>query len=401
VAWRVSNEDFLKDLDIIDEFKIRASYGETGNQAVDAYSSIARINTGQSYYYDGTTPSVSTPLGAPAPQDLRWEVSKQTDIGVDASLYKGRLRFTADWYNKDITNLLYTQQAPFYFGGQNYQTNLGELNNSGFEFSAGGTPINKGNFKWNSSFNISFNKNKVVNLGSLDEIRVGDVSLLKVGEPLGEMVGYEFLGTWKTNEAAEAALFGMVPGDAKFTDLNGDKVYNTDDNMSIGNGSPEFSYGFINDFSYKNWTASVMIQGVSGGDIYSRTQAYIWGGQGQARHPTIAEALNMWTPSNETENPHYSTTTKNFLESSRYVYDGSYLRLKNLLIAYHLPEKMLSKTSLSNVEIYVSGQNLFTITSYPGYDPEVTNSNEPLTIGTEWGNIPNSTTYTIGCRIGF
>ena len=405
VAWRISNENFLKDSEVVSELKLRASYGETGNQAVDPYSSIARIGTGVPYFYDGTTPSISTPLGAPAPQDLKWEVAKQTDIGVDASLYNGRLRLSADWYNKDVTDLLYSQTAPLYFGGQDYDTNLGELNNSGFEFSIGGTPINKGDFKWNSSFNISFNTNEVIDLGGLDDIPagtgVGNVSFLKVGQPLGEIIGYEFLGTWKTSEAAEAATYGMIPGDAKFTDVNNDLVYNTEDLVTLGNGNPDFSWGFINDFRYKNWSASIFFQGVSGNDVYSRTLAYTWGGQGQAQHPTNADAVNLWTPANETENPKYTSTGKNFLNSSRYVYDATYFRLKNLLIAYKLPIEILSKTAFTNVEIYGSGQNLFTVTDFPGYDPEVTSSNSPITLGTEWASIPNQTTYTLGVRVGF
>lgn len=408
VGWNIARENFLEDSNIVSSLKLRASYGETGNQAVGAYATIPRISTGGPYYYDGATSSVTTPLGAPVSPSLKWEHTKQTDIGVDGSLYNGRLTFGVDVYNKDITDLLYNYQAPFYMGGDSYQRNMGEINNKGFELSIGGVPVSSKDWSWNTNFTLSFNRNKVVDLMGLDNIPVNNigsaqtgVSYLKVGRPLGEFYGYEFLGTWKNSEVTEAAKFGMKPGDAKYTDVNGDKAYTTDDLLRIGNGSPDFSFGFINDIRYKDFSLSLMFQGMSGNQIYSQTMAYLWGGQGQAKTPTTVEALKMWTSANETENPAFSSTSKNFINSSRYVYDASFIKLKNISFTYNVPKKWLNSFCVDHLEVYVSGQNLFTITDYPGYDPEINNAQNALTQGLEMGVIPNPRTYTFGLRVGF
>ncbi|MFY0626729.1 MAG: TonB-dependent receptor [Reichenbachiella sp.] len=403
LAWRLSEEGFMSNTGV--DLKLRASYGETGNQTVPVYSTIARITVGQPYYYDGVSPSVSTPLGAPASSGLKWEVTKQTDIGIDASFLEGRVTLSADWYNRDITDLLFERQASYYAGGGNYFTNLGELNNTGFEFALGGTPVNNSKVKWNSNLTLSFNKNKVVDLGDLGDIAIGgsqasQISYLTAGRPLGEMRGYEFLGTWKTSEAAEAAEYGMVPGDPKYTDVNGDKVYNEDDIIPIGNGTPDVTWGFNNDVIIGAFSINVLLTGTAGNDIYSRTMAYTWGGQGQARHPTNAGALNQWTAENETDVPADNPTGKNFLESSRYIYDGSYASLRNVSIAYELPSSLLEKVKMRSAQVYVSGQNLVTITDYPGFDPEISNSNQALTQGIEHGVIPNARRFTVGVRIG-
>jgi TonB-linked SusC/RagA family outer membrane protein len=410
-GWNIGKEKFLERSKIFSDLKIRASYGLTGNQAVGAYSTIAQINTGgphPAYYFDGTTASVATPLGSPVSSTLKWERTTQFDAGIDAAFFNGRLTFTADAYKKKITDLLYNYQAPFYMGGGNYQRNIGTIENQGLEFTLGGTPLGQNKLKWNTFFTISFNRNKVVDLGGLDNVQVGNIgsaqdgaSLLRVGRPLGEFYGYKFLGTWKTKEAAEAAAFGMKPGDPKYADVNNDHAYNSSDLMAIGNGAPKYSFGFINDFAYGDFTLSIMFQGTQGNQIYSQTLGYLWGGLGQAKNATTREALNMWTASNETNNPAFSNTGKNFLNSSRYVYDGSYIKLKNLLLSYHIPATLLNRVGIRNLEVYVSGQNIATITKFPGYDPEVTNATNAITQGLEMGVIPNPKTYTIGLRAGF
>lgn len=408
VGWNIAKEKFLKDSPVISGLKIRASYGETGNQAVDRYATIPRINVDKAYYYDGSTPSIATPLGAPTSARLKWEKTKQTDVGVDVSLFNGRLTFTADWYNKDITDLLYKYDAPFYMGGGSYDRNMGKLNNRGVELSIGGLPVSNSDFSWTSYLTFSLNRNKVVGLDGLDNVQVSNIgsaqtgiSYLKIGRPLGEFYGYKFLGTWKSSEAAEAAQYGMVPGDAKYEDVNGDHAYTSADMQRIGNATPDFTFGFSNDFKYKNFTLNLMFYGSIGNDIYSQTLGYIWGGQGQARTPTTVEALHMWTPGNETDHPHFSNTSKSFLNSSRYVYNGSFVKLKNIALNYKIPEAITQKFFVESLELYVSAQNLFTITSFPGYDPEVNNGTNALTQGLEMGVIPNPRTYTFGVRIGF
>ena len=411
VGWNLTNETFLQNSELFSELKLRGSWGKTGNQAVGAYSTIAQITTGgehPNYYFDGTTPSVSTPLGAPVSPSLKWETTEQVDVGLDASFLGNRLTFTADVYKKKITDLLYNYQAPFYMGGGNYARNIGTIENTGLELSLRGVPLSTNNLKWNSFFTISFNRNKVVDLGGLDNVTVNNIgsaqtgtSMLRVGRPLGEFYGYEFLGTWKTSEATEAASFGRQPGDPKYTDVDGNHDYNSNDLKVIGNGTPDFTFGFINDVSYRNFNLSFMFQGSQGNQIYSQTMAYVWGGQGQAYNATTADALNIWTPENETENPSFSKAGKNYINSSRYVYDGSYIKLKNISLGYNIPPALLSKVKIRSLEIYGSAQNILWITDYPGYDPEVSNSTNAITQGLEMGVIPNPRTYTMGLRVGF
>ena len=407
LGWVVDKENFMSGSRVITGLKIRASYGQTGNQAVPAYATIAQIATGgPAYYFDGSTPSVSTPLSTPVTQTLQWEKNTTYDAGLDMEFFNGRITFTADAYNKQITDLLYNTPVRDFSGGGNYQKNIGSLENKGLEFSLGGTPIVTNKFKWTSSFNISFNKNKVLDLGGIDNVIVNNIgsaqtgaAILKVGEPLGSFHGYKYLGTWKSKDATDAAKYGAKPGDARFEDVDGDFAYGSGDLQIVGNGTPKFGFGFINDFSYGNWSMNIMFQGTHGNQIYSFTTPYTLGGLGDARHATSTDILNMWTPDHETDVPAYSSKN-NFLTSSRWVYDASYIKLKNISLTYTFPESLLNRVKVHSLDIYVSAQNIWTITDYPGYDPEVTNATNAITQGLETGTIPNPKTYTIGLRLG-
>jgi hypothetical protein len=285
---------------------------------------------------------------------------------------------------------------------------MGKLSNKGLELSLGAVPVANKDFSWNTFLTVSFNRNRVEDLMGEDDIPLNgigtfgaDITRLVVGQALGNFYGYEFLGTWKSSEAAEAADFGMKPGDAKYNDKNGDNAYTPDDRALIGNGTPDVAYGFINDFKYKAFTLSVMFQGMAGNDIFSQTLGTMWGGHGIARHATIKEALNVWTSTNESDIPVLGGSSANHFNSSRYVYDGSFVKLKNLSIGYTVPKTLLNKLYIDNLEVYVSGQNLLTFTKYPGYDPETNSSMDARTQGLEMGVIPNPRTYTMGLRIGF
>ncbi|SEW49725.1 SusC/RagA family TonB-linked outer membrane protein [Chitinophaga arvensicola] len=405
LGWAIDKEGFMAGSKTVTGLKLRASYGQTGNQAVPAYSSIAQVSTGLPYYFDGTTPSVNTPLGSPVSKSLRWEKNTTYDLGLDMEFWNGRLTFTADAYNKKVTDLLYNTDNPFYYGGGSYQRNIGSVRNTGLEFAVGGIPVVTKDFKWNSSFNISFNKNEVLDLGGQDNIIVNGigsaqqgVSIIKVGQPLGTFYGYRYLGTWKTEEKAEAATYGKKPGDTKYADLDGDKKLSGGDLTTIGNGMPKYYFGFINDFSYKNWSMNVMFQGTHGNQIYSFSQAYTMGGLGDARDATNSKILEMWTPEKQTDVPTYGN--QNEIKSSRYVYDASYIKLKNISLTYTIPTSLLSRIHARSLDVYISAQNIWTITNFPGYDPEVTNATNAITQGLETGTIPNPKTYTIGLRLG-
>jgi len=407
-GWNLTKESFLENNTVLSDLKLRASYGKTGNQAVGAYATIPTIGVSTtSYYYDGTTPSVTTPLGTAVTNSLKWETTDQYDGGIDANLFNGRLSFTADAYHKKISNLLYNFPAPQYLGGGSYAKNIGSLQNNGLDFGIGGIPVSTGKLKWHTFFTISFNENKLLSLGGLDNLLINGIgqtqanlSILKVGEPIGTFYGYNFLGTWKTSEAIDAAKYGLKPGDAKYQDVNGDHAYTASDQMVIGNGNPKFSYGFTNDISYGNFTLSFMFQGEYGKQVFDSGFENLYGGKGYARNATSSDALNMWTPVNQSDFPIVGSTS-NYTNSSRYVFNASYLKLRNLSLNYNLPTGLLKKVDMNKIEVYVSGQNLICITSYKGYDPETTTAQNAMTQGLETGAIPNPRTITLGLRVGF
>jgi TonB-dependent starch-binding outer membrane protein SusC len=411
LGWVLSKEKFMENSRVFNSFKLRGSYGETGNQGVPPYSSIAQINTsGTAYYFDSNTPSVTTPLGPPVATNLRWETTLQTDVGLDATLLDSRLTVTIDAYKKKISNLLYFFQTPAYLGGGSYETNIGGIQNRGIEFGITGTPLNPktSRLNWTTHFEISFNDNKVLNLNGQDNIIVNgigqpqaNISILKVGQPLGEFTGFKFLGTWKSNEATQAATYGNVPGDARYLDVNNDGHINQSDYVPIGNGVPKYTWGFINDFKYGNFMLTFMFAGQGGSQIYSQTLAYTWGQAPGVRNATLEEATRMWTPENQTDIPHFSNTTLWPTNSSRFVYSANFVKLKNLSLTYSLPQNILGRARVRSVDVYVSGQNLFTISNYPGFDPELTNATNALLQGVEMAVVPNARTYTLGCRIGF
>jgi len=413
VAWNMKKENFLATSEIFSDFKVRASYGVTGNQAVGAYSTIPQLRVNQdnqpAYYYNGgnSAASVAVYAGSPVSPSLRWEKKATWDAGLDLAFLNGRLTFVVDAYSSKVTDLLFNQPAPQYLNGGNYASNIGSVSNKGIEFAIGGTPVNSG-IKWTTNFNISFNKNKVVDLGGLDNQTFfgGNNtfnSILKIGRPLGEFVGYQFLGTWKSSEAAEAAKFGMKPGDARYTDVDNDHAYTANDYLPIGNATPDYSWGFINDITYKNFGLSIMLQGRQGAQIYSQTMAYLWGGLGDMKNATTIEALpeNLWTPQHETNNPAWSSSSPIKNATSRYVYDASYTKLKNISLTYRMPARSLVGLKLTSLELYVSGQNLIVITPYKGYDPEVDQqpTGNAISQGQEFGIIPNPKSYTVGLRL--
>ncbi|HEY4289778.1 MAG TPA: TonB-dependent receptor [Puia sp.] len=419
VNWNMKKENWLANSRVFSDLKVRASYGQTGNQAVPAYSSIPLINVGggnnqNNYYYGGGTPgqsgsaTVATSVGAPTSKFLKWEIKTTYDAGFDMAFLNGRLTLSVDGYTGKVKNLLYNIPSPQYDGGANYQTNIGSLSNKGFELAVGGTPVSGREFKWTTNLTLSINRNKVISLGGLDNLyAIGGNStynaMLKVGQPLGEFAGYKFLGTWKTSEAATAALYGNVPGDAKYLDINGDHIFNASDYLPLGNATPKYSFGFINDVSYHDFTLSFMFQGQQGSQVFSQTLAYLWGGLGDMKNATTVQAVpeNLWTAKNQTDNPAWSSSNSNKNGSSRYVYNSSYAKLKNLSLTYRVPNVLVRRMKMSSLEIYVSGQNLWTITPYKGYDPEVDNqpTGNAISQGQEFGVIPNPKSYTFGLRL--
>ncbi|TGV04376.1 SusC/RagA family TonB-linked outer membrane protein [Flavivirga rizhaonensis] len=419
VALAYSLNDLIENVKAFNELKIRVGWGQVGNQSVNPYTTFPTNGAGSQYSFDGSSPTPgSSPIGYGNPE-LTWETTTQKNIGVDLAFFSGRANLSVDYFNKNTTDLLLKVPVPDTNGGGTILKNIGEVENKGLDIALSGSIIENDNFNWNSTLSISHVKNKVLDLGGEQSIEGGFNStdgqsriwnVVEIGKPLGQFQGYTFLGTWKTSEAAEAAVLGQIPGNAKYLrDSNGDYVVS-----AIGNGTPTFLWGFNNTVTYKNWDLNVFLQGVHGFDVYNTVKGAIVGGTGNHRSFLAVEQLNQWTPTNETEIP---AGGQNEYGSSRYVEDGSFIRLSNLTIGYNFKDIL----GLNSLKVYAGGQNLFLITDYSGYDPEHTsrpsdstgnsfdNSGNPsddganvdVAAGIDTGSYPNPRTVTLGVKIDF
>lgn len=437
LAWKASEEQFVKDLGVFSDLKLRGSWGKTGNQAIDPYGSLDAIGSGYNYPYNGTgSTDIGYAMTRAANPNLKWESTAQTNLGLDIGLFGGRLTASIDLYKKNTENLLLNRPVPSYTGFSVLLDNVGSLENKGLELTLGGTPL-KGDFTWNTSANISFNRSEVTqllndmpmaiktNTGGGYNIYSSSFSLmyLQVGQPMGQMRGYVNEGTWSESEREEAAKYAQLPGDPKWKDLNGDGVITrgngapfesggTGDIAVIGNSSPDFVYGWNNNLSYKAFSLSILFQGSHGNDIFNATRI-------KTEDPSIgaSPALNdRWTPENQnTDVPAFidqvtrrdaqlgpaKVKIGNDNRSSRWVEDGSYFRLKNLTFGYNLPSSLIEKINITSLRVFVTGTNVFTLTKYSGYDPEVSSFN----IGTDSGrgidisNYPTVKTVTFGINV--
>jgi TonB-linked SusC/RagA family outer membrane protein len=434
LAWRASEEEFIKNLNVFTDLKLRGSWGKTGNQAIASYGSLAKIGSGLNYPYNGTsTTDIGYGITSAANVNLKWETTAQTDLGIDMGFFKGRLTATVDVYKKTTSDLLLNKPVPFYTGAPSAQilANVGSVENKGIEITVGGDPV-AGAFRWNTSINISMNRSKVLKLVNSLEMGLktstgggyqiynaasNSLMYLKEGQPMGQMRGYIVEGTWAESERAEALKFGQLPGDQKYKDVNGDgKITEAGDVTLIGNSSPKFVFGWNNTMSYKNFTLSILIQGCEGNDIFNATRI-------QIENPskgTSTALNNRWTIDNQnTDIPAFidQITRRDALlgvaskvslgkspnRLSRYVEDGSYARLKNITLGYNLPKALVSKIGVSNLRAFFTATNLLTLTKYSGYDPEVStfNVSTDAVRGIDLSNYPTVKTLTIGINLTF
>ena len=397
--------------------------GVIGNQAIAAYQTISQLASGSDYPYNGGT---STNLGFTvsrfANPDLKWESTTQLNIGVDAAMFNGRLTATVDAYSKKTSDLLLARQLPRYTGLASIIDNVGSVENKGLELSLSGD-ILVNEVKWNTGFNISWNKNKVLDIGGVSYLpyatSTGGYGIkngfmqLRVGEPFGQMYGYGYEGTWKTSEAERAKLYGQLPGDPKYTDLNNDTLVDAKDLKVIGNSMPSYIFGWSNRITFDNLELTVLLQGSVGNDIFNQSRIRLE----NPSEGTSTALLNRWTPDNQnTDVPaiidaktRQAAALKNKISlgsdvnrTSRWVEDGSYYRVKNITLAYNLPKAQISKIGLAKVRTYVSGTNLFTVSKYKGYDPETSayNGNDAQ-IGVDLNNYPTAKTVTFGIEVSF
>jgi len=411
IGWRLSEEEFIKNLNVFSNLKLRASWGSTGSQAINPYATLSSYNT--TYVaFNNNSITAGVIQGNAGNMDLKWETTRQTDIGIEMEFLNGRLRLEADYFHKNTKDLLLNVSIPNYAGGGTQTRNIGEIENKGFEFSIGGTPVQGSKFGWETNLNFSTLKNRVLDLGGLPRIGTGTGAgggmsitnefMLMPGQPLGSYWGLNYLGTFKPNEADQAALQGRVPGDPHYEDVNGDNSITTDDFKVIGHAFPKVTGGWNNTFTYGAFTLNVFVNGVFGVDKLNYTRAGAMSGSGEARQFLLTEIRDYYRPGNEDSDiPAFTKTYQPFTQSSRFLENGSFVRLKNVSLSYNLPSALLRDKGA--IRIFGSATNLFTITKYSGPDPESSNvgSGTDTAIGIDRGSYPNAKVYTLGINLSF
>jgi len=442
LAWNFMEEDFMNPLStVLNNGKLRVSWGRTGNNRVGEYDYFAQLlisqtgkgnYTGTTDYITGIYPFnnvVSTvgtfPSNLPN-KDLKWETTGQTNAGIDLTFLNDRVNFTFDWYNKITSDLLLQATLPFSSGFGSAMKNIGSVQNQGVEFTLNTTNIKTKKFSWTTNFNISFNKNKVLELtenqltmlsnGYFDQQFTASNYIAKIGYPIGMMYGYIYEGTYKVddfdyNGATYTLKAGTPrytsenntqPGFPRYTDLNKDGVIDSNDQTIIGRGDPIHIGGFTNNFDYAGFDLSIFFQWSFGADLLNANR-YMFEGYGKKKDLNqYASFADRWTFDNQDSNiPVVSSSSSNGLFSTRVIEDGSYLRLKTLSLGYSLPAKVLKKLKISKLRTYVTAQNLFTFSNYSGYDPEVSIRNTALTPGLDFSSYPRAASINVGINAGF
>lgn len=418
-AWRISQENFLKDIKSIDDWKLRLSYGVLGNQAIPPYSSLALIGTfGEGSFNSSAGSEIYT---GQEPQsyvnrNLKWETTSQFDIGMDVMLFQNRVGITLDYYHKKTNDLLLSTPIPLTSGFNSTLLNIGNIENHGFELNLHTVNI-KNVFEWSSDFNISTNKNKITNLNSNTDIILLGALLLREDESIGTFYGYKSDGIFQTDAeaASSAVLIGQEPtsanpgsrakaGDRKYEDVKIDGKIDANDRVILGNATPKFTYGFTNNFKYQNVELNVFLQGSYGNKLANFNNYDLLNFTGQ--NNVLAEAgLNRWTPENKS-NKYPRALAAGSLDqgifSSAIVEDASYLRIKSVTLSYNLPISTVKAIKLSSAKVFVTGSNLLTLTKYTGYDPEANTYGQSTTlVGIDMGGYPQSKSVQFGLNIVF
>ncbi|MDP3452018.1 MAG: TonB-dependent receptor [Bacteroidales bacterium] len=408
-AWRFSDEKWFRNLKFINDAKIRVSIGQTGNEAIDNYTAQGTFITGRNYLTNAGVAPNQMPNA-----DLTWETTTQYNLGLDLSFFYGRLDFVFDAYIKNTSDLLYEVPMPNTTGFSSVINNVGEIQNKGLEFSI--TSRNFVNdFKWSTSFNISFNKNKVLSLPKEvlvnGYIQNGSFHILKEGEPVSTFFGYKYKGIYaydtdNTNQLRHLTSTGKIfkGGDVIWEDIDKNGYIDQNDRTIIGNAQPLFVGGLSNDFSYKNFSLNVFMQFCYGNDIYNNVD-YYRNSIFSYNNVSTEFYYNAWRNQGDVTN-HPKVVRNDPMQNearvqSRWVEDGSYLKIKTATLSYEVPKKIVDKINLQSLRLYITGSNLLTFTNYSGYDPDVNTLASGLRQGVDYGSYPQSRTFLFGLNIGF
>jgi hypothetical protein len=384
----------------VEDMKIRFGWGITGNDNIAWYSWRGRVSAGANYPIGGVI-LPGNYQSSIENRNLQWETTEQYNFGIDVTVLNGRVNFTADAYVKNTSDLLLNVQLPRTTGFNEGILNIGKLQNKGLEFLV--TTRNLvDEIKWETDFNISFNRNEVIDVNGQTIVAGGvagrgDVSWSQEGSPLGLFYGYVFGGV------------DPATGDAYYIDKDGESTFTpaADDRRIIGDPNADFIYGMTNTVSYKNFQLSMFLQGVSGNDVFNATRIETEG-MTDAKNQSAVVTDRWRQPGDATDIPRAVWgNTNNSRLSTRFVEDGSFLRVKALTLSYNIPSSILSKAKMSNAKVYVTGENLLTFTGYKGYDPEVNafgggdSSDDNVALGVDYGTYPHTRNLIFGVNLSF
>lgn len=404
-AWRVSEEGFFPKNELLNDLKARVGYGITGNQSIGNYEFAAIYDIG---IYNFNDLPVSTLVANRMPNpNIKWEEVEQMNVGLDMSLFNQRLYLTVDGYIKNTNNMLVPMAVPISTGYSDIDVpkiNAGKMRNKGIELTLNSQNL-KGAFTWDTQVNLTWNKNEIVSLNSdspmyQNSIENSNVSIQAQGHPMNSFYGYVVDGIFQTQEEVDRyavqIVGGTAAGDIRFKDLNNDGVIDDNDRTYIGNPNPDLIYSMNNRLTWKGFDLEIFLQGTLGNDIYNANRMTMEGMK--ISENQYATVLDRWTgegTSNSMPRAVYNDPNKNTRGSDRYVENGSYLRLKNLSLGYSLPRTFLDKLYMTQARIYLSCQNLATISDYSGVDPEVGMN------GIDRGAYPLTRTYSVGLNVTF
>ena len=411
VAWRISKEDFFKGISFINDLKLRAGYGITGNQEIGNYTFASVLKTVK-YNFSDTYVKAVVPDMMPNP-NVRWESQEQSNIGLDASMFKNRIGLIVDAYVKNTRDMLVPMSVPVTTGYSDVNVpfiNAGKIQNKGIEFTVSSQNF-KGAFSWSTDFTVSFNSNKVISINDTVPMSTGSIglnynlALIQAGHPINEFYGFVTDGIFQNQAEVDQHAVQVPgddpynrtsPGDIRFKDLNNDGVIDDADRTFIGNPNPQAIFSLNNVFSYKGFDLNIFLQGVRGNKILNANR--IFTEAMSVSHNQTKETLFRWTgegTSNSMPRAVFNDPNNNTRASNRYIEDGSYLRLKSVSLGYTFPDNWLKAAGISSARIYASAQNLFTFTRYTGVDPEV-----PVN-GIDNNVYPVTRTVSLGINLGF
>jgi len=437
-SWNFTEEDFMKPLkSIVSKGKLRLSWGLTGNNRVGEYDSYGLYDMlktksdattpGTAWTYNGETNIGVAPTGVDN-KDLKWETTEQWDLGMDVAFLRERINLTVDLYTKTTRDLLLNATLVPSSGFSSAMKNIGKVRNQGIEVTLNTVNIKSKNFEWDTNFNIAFNKSKVLKLAENQTALLSTATfdqnynsqpnyIAKVGYPMGMMFGYIYEGTYKYDDfnksgdsytlKATVPYFSSEnntqPGMPKYRDVNGDGVIDANDRTFIGRGLPIHTGGFTNNFYYKGFDLSVFLAWSYGNDIINANRLMFEGSGTKSRDLNMfASYANRWTPDNPTSDIPAAYSSGSYkVFSTRVIEDGSYLRLKTLSFGYTFPKTWMGKAGISQLRLYFAAQNLFTITGYDGYDPEVSVRHSALTPGLDYSSYPRARSYSFGVNLQF